>query len=168
MLSMLLLLASQAGGTMDSKHDVPFPAVPPDISAVGIYTPNADLLRRCTSKQAYQVLSCNYYIEGVEQAAGMVTARFPKGFVALDPSVDPTKAIVEKRQLVVDYINALPNTEMSSPAAYSVYAALVAKFPFKGFNMQSLPPGAAEDHEEGSARLPPQAARDLGKDRRQR
>lgn len=44
MLSMLLLLASQAGGAMDSKHDVPFPAIPPDISAVGIYTPNADLL----------------------------------------------------------------------------------------------------------------------------
>ena len=75
----------------------------------------------------------------------MADASFPKGAIET-----PTYDAAELRKTVVDYLQALPNVEMTGPASRSVYEALVAKYPYSGFLKPYLPIRPTQDDKQAS------------------
>ncbi len=115
------------------------PASSTRMVAVGPFYPNTELLAECTSTDIVIMRACDGFISGVAQATGLSTTTFPKGPIALPIPKDYNEMVVEPRKIVIDYITALPNNRMSEPAAYSVYAALVARYPYKGPHEKDIP-----------------------------
>jgi hypothetical protein len=114
-----------------------------DVPHIGSYTPSSQLLRWCAGTKPAEQMLCDGYISGVLNAAGMADASFPKG------AIDAPYAPDEIRKVVVDYLQALPNVDMTTPASRSVYEALVAKYPYSGFLKPYLPIRPTQDEEAG-------------------
>lgn len=133
----LMLLTTTVGQDKIQAAETP-PVFSDGLSHIGGYIPNAQLLIWCTSNDIGEVRSCDGFIEGVTNATGMIDVGFPRG--PIDTSGDfSAQTPVDVRNRVVTYLNALPNRRMSSPAARSVYDALVSKYPYTGRHKQDIP-----------------------------
>lgn len=132
-----LALAAQQPPS-DSPRLLELPAFPDGQNHIGSYTPNAQLLAWCSGNTQADVSSCIGYIIGVIDASGMIDADFPQGPIDTSGKA-PERIMIEIRDRVVVYLNALPNTRMTNPASRTVYEALVSKYPYFGKHRKDLP-----------------------------
>jgi len=88
--------------------------------------------------QQLQLDQCDAYISGVAEAAGMIDVDFPKRLVDTT-QIGKFDVQPDIRKVVVDYIDSLPNSRMSDPAARSVYDALATTYPYAGAHKSQIP-----------------------------
>jgi hypothetical protein len=114
----MVLFALSAGA---SAQNVPKPR------QLGGYIPNSQLLEWCKSHDTADFQDCYGYIEGVRNLASNTATGLPAGPIAVPIQTPP----IEPIKVVLEYLQHLDPTLLSSPASDSVYRALVAKYPYK-------------------------------------
>ena len=108
------------------------------IDHVGVYLPNSQLLSWCTSKEGWELLACDRFIDGVVETAGMIDVDFPDGLIdTMTVSISGDRSVL--RKLVISYIDTLPKIAMAKSAARSVYAAVVSNYPYSGSHRLEIP-----------------------------
>lgn len=132
-----LALAAQTGTEQPAPYIAP-PKLPGGFSHVGAYMPSTQLLEWCKSQDVTEVRSCDSYIAGVVEAAGMIDVDFPRGPIDTGQG-DYVKRMFDMRFRVIAYIEAMPRSNMTDPASRSVYDALIGKYFYQGSHKTELP-----------------------------
>lgn len=141
-----LMLVTNMSATGQSVTVEKPPVFLDGLDHIGGYIPNSQVLIWCTSNDIAEIRSCDGFINGVVNTAGMIDVEFPRG--PIDTGGDYyAQKFIDIRNTVVSYLNSLPNRRMSSPAARSVYDALVAKYPYTGPHKQDIPYRPTGDHD---------------------